>query len=76
MREFEEEVNPSSQAQWSAAAAFEPENFELISLQNFLCQTDIQKLQLGARLDGKPTKNDGTSPVLIKKVGYFYGHVQ
>lgn len=44
MREFEEEVNPSGDAQWSAAAAFEPGNFQLISLQNLLPESDIQNM--------------------------------
>ena len=51
MREFEEEVNPSGDAQWSAAAAFEPGNFQLISLQNLLPESDIQNLHL---VSGKP----------------------
>eukprot|EP00435_Cladocopium_sp_Y103_P057336 s1146_g19.t1 len=48
MREFEEEVNPSGDAQWSAAAAFSSGEYQLVSLQNLLPETDIQNLHLGS----------------------------
>eukprot|EP00438_Fugacium_kawagutii_P011513 Skav228312 [mRNA] locus=scaffold4453:76913:79264:+ [translate_table: standard] len=43
MREFEEEVNPSGLDDWSANRAFDPQNYELISLQN-LMKSNIQNM--------------------------------